>query len=98
METRRETRRNKVKRKLQDLRAGKEPTVTPAALLSQEIGEVPLPEERAVLRLSSCIEASKDPNYCVVSWASQVEAMQYFNENGLGATLDRIVELGGSLD
>jgi hypothetical protein len=93
-----ETRRNKVKRKLQDLRAGKEPTVTPADLLSQEIGEVPLPEERAVLRLSSCIEASKDPDYCVVSWASQVEAMEYFNNNGLGATLSRIVELGGSLD
>lgn len=51
-----------------------------------------------MLRLSSCIEASKDPDYCVVSWASQVEAMQYFNENGLGATLTRIVELGGSLD
>ena len=93
-----ETRKAKVKRKLQERRAGKEPQVTPADLLSQEIGEVPLPEERAVLRLSSCIEASKDPDYCVVSWAAQVEAMQYFNENGLGATLTRIVELGGSLD
>ena len=93
-----ETRKAKVKRKLQERRAGKEPQVTPADLLSQEIGEVPLPEERAVLRLSSCIEASKDPDYCVVSWASQVEAMQYFNENGLGPTLTRIVELGGSLD
>ena len=93
-----ETRRNRVKRKLQDLRAGKEPQVTAADLLSQEIGEVPLPEERAVLRLSSCIEASKDPDYCVVSWASQVEAMEYFNNHGLSATLSRIVELGGSLD
>lgn len=93
-----ETRRNKVKRKLQDLKVGKEPRVEAQDLLSHEIGEVPLPEERAVLRLSSCIEASKDPDYCVVSWASQVEAAQYFNENGLGATLDRIVELGGSLD
>lgn len=93
-----ETRRNKVKRKLQDLKAGKEPRVEAQDLLSQEVGEVPLPEERAVLRLSSCIEASKDPGYCVVSWASQVEAMQYFTNNGLGATLDRIVELGGSLD
>jgi len=93
-----ENRKTKVKRKLEERRAGKEPQVTPADLLSQEIGEVPLPEERAVLRLSSCIEASKDPDYCVVSWASQVEAMQYFNENGLSATLTRIVELGGSLD
>jgi hypothetical protein len=93
-----ETRKAKVNRKLKDLRDGKEPTVTPSDLLSQEVGEVPLPEERAVLRLSSAIEASKDPNYCVVSWAAQVEAMQYFNENGLGVTLDRIVELGGSLD
>lgn len=93
-----ETRRNKVKRKLQDLKAGKEPRVEAQDLLSQEVGEVPLPEERAVLRLSRCIESQKDPGYCVVSWASQVEAMQYFNENGLGATLDRIVELGGSLD
>ena len=93
-----ENRKTKVKRKLEERRAGKEPQVTSADLLSQEIGEVPLPEERAVLRLSSCIEASKDPNYCVVSWAAQVEAMQYFNENGLSATLTRIVELGGSLD
>lgn len=93
-----ETRKARVKRKLEERRAGKEPQVTAADLLSQEIGEVPLPEERAVLRLSSCIEASKDPDYCVVSWASQVEAMQYFNENGLSATLTRIVELGGSLD
>lgn len=87
-----------MRRKLQDLKVGKEPRVEAQDLLSQEVGEVPLPEERAVLRLSSCIEASRDPDYCVVSWASQVEAMQYFNENGLGATLDRIVELGGSLD
>ena len=47
-----ETRKARVKRKLGDLLAGKEPQVTAADLLSQEIGEVPLPEERAVLRLS----------------------------------------------
>ena len=47
-----ETRKAKIKRKFKDLRDGKEPQVTAADLLSQEIGEVPLPEERAVLRLS----------------------------------------------
>lgn len=51
-----------------------------------------------MLRLSSCIEASRDSDYCVVSWASQVEAMEYFNNHGLADTLSRIVELGGSLD
>jgi hypothetical protein len=47
-----ESRKARVKRKLQERRDGKEPQVTAADLLSQEIGEVPLPEERAVLRLS----------------------------------------------
>ena len=47
-----ESRKARVKRKLEDRLAGKEPQVTAADLLSQEIGEVPLPEERAVLRLS----------------------------------------------
>lgn len=92
-----ETRRNKVKRKLQDLKVGKEPRVEAQDLLYQQPGEVPLPEERAVLELAAQIQAHTD-GCRVVSWASQVEAAQYFNENGLGATLDRIVELGGSLD
>jgi len=47
-----ESRKARVKRKLEDRLAGKEPQVTAADLLSQEIGEVPLLEERAVLRLS----------------------------------------------
>ena len=92
-----ETRAQKVRRKLRERRDGKEPQVTAADLWAQVPGEVPLPEERAVLMLSSAIEAAREPGYSVVSWASQEEAMQYFNEHGLAETLDRIVELGGSL-
>jgi len=56
--------------------------------------EHPGPDERAVLLLAQLIEKSKNPDYVVVSWASQKEAADVYNENGLIATLNILNEHG----
>lgn len=45
--------------------------------------------------LARAIERKKDPDYVSVSWGSQEEAINYYNEHGFIETLDRLVELGG---
>jgi hypothetical protein len=51
--------------------------------------------ERLVLDLATALEQKKNPNYCVVSWASQVEAAAFIEEHGELNTIKRIVELEG---
>ena len=81
--------------KLRALRAGAEPTVTARGMLDEHrVGDVPPPEARAVLMLASALHRSRSSRVAV-SWEAQCEAADYFNEHGLGKTLDRIVELDG---
>lgn len=48
-----------------------------------------------ILDLATAIERNKNPDYVVVSWASQVEAAAFVEEHGELAMINRIVELGG---
>jgi len=87
-----ESRKQKVARKLRDLQQGREPHVTKADLMAHMPGEVPLPEERAVLQLAHAIHRAESSD-AVTSWSAQERAMDFFNTHGLGATLDRMFEL-----
>ena len=51
-------------------------------------------EERVVQDLAAAIHYSRD-QHPVISWAAQEEAAAFFNEHGMGATMDKVVELGG---
>jgi hypothetical protein len=55
--------------------------------------ETPGVEEKLVLDLACALEAKKNPRYVCVSWASQVEAANYFNQEGFVAALDRLMAL-----
>jgi len=49
-------------------------------------------EDKAALELARAIHASRSTR-CVTSWEAQEEGMAYFNEHGLGATLDECTRL-----
>ncbi len=49
--------------------------------------------EKVAHELAEEIECKKDKDYWVVSWESQVEAMNYFNEHGFEKTLGYMLEL-----
>jgi len=85
------------KAKLEALkRGGIELPVDPRALaLDMLPGEVPPPDERAVLILSSAYQYSEEPDYGAVSWSNQEKAADFFNKHGLIETLDEIVRVGG---
>jgi len=58
-------------------------------------GTYPDLHEKLVLDLAKAIERSKDPDYSVVSWASQEQAQDYFNEHGFEKALDHLFSLRG---
>ena len=79
--------------RMRALREGREPQVDVKNLWrSTPVGGVPLPEERAVLRLARAIHAAES-TFCATSWSAQERAGEYFNANGLGATLDEATRL-----
>lgn len=78
--------------KIQDLRDGKIPQVTARELWDDTPGEVPGVEVRAILKLADAIFAAESCD-CAVSWAAQERALAYYNEHGLGATLDEAFRL-----
>jgi hypothetical protein len=49
-------------------------------------------EDKAARELSLAIHVSESTS-CVVSWEAQKKAQDYFNEHGLGSTLDEIQRL-----
>ena len=49
-------------------------------------------EDSAALRLARAIHYAED-THCVTSWSAQERAQDYFNEHGLGATLDECERL-----
>lgn len=49
-------------------------------------------EDKAARELSMAIHVSESTS-CVVSWNAQQRAQDYFNEHGLGPTLDEILRL-----
>lgn len=49
--------------------------------------------EKLVLELSMEIEKQRNADYAAVSWASQVEAANYFNKHGLVDTLTYMLSL-----
>lgn len=55
-------------------------------------GSYPGVEDGAALRLARAIHAAED-THCVTSWSAQERAMDYFNANGLAATLDECERL-----
>lgn len=85
-------RAKRLKEGLFSFRNGVEPKVTIQDLLDHEVGEIPLPEDQAILNLAAAIHESRSTN-CAISWAAQEEALAYYNENGLAKTLDRTWEL-----
>ena len=78
--------------RLAALREGRELPVTVDDLVYSPVGQVPGPEVRAVLELASALHRSRSSD-CAVSWGAQEEAREFFNKNGLAATLTRIFEL-----
>jgi hypothetical protein len=55
--------------------------------------EHPNLHEKLVLELSTELEKQKDRDYVSVSWASQVEAADYFNKHGFVDTLTHMLSL-----
>lgn len=49
--------------------------------------------EKVTLELAVELERAKDKDYVSVSYASQVEAADYFNEHGFVDTLDSMLDL-----
>ena len=49
--------------------------------------------EKLVLELSTELEKQRDRDYVSVSWASQVEAADYFNKHGFVDTLTHMLSL-----
>jgi len=56
-------------------------------------GSYPDLHEKITRQLSVEIETEKNPNYIAISWESQVEAMEFFNEHGFLKTLDRVTTM-----
>ena len=56
-------------------------------------GSYPSLHEKLALELATEIERAKDPDYAAVSWASQVEAQDYFNAHGFEATLTYMLDM-----
>lgn len=72
---------------------GRELPVTRDDLLyGTEVGDVPGPDVRAVLRLACAIHHAESTDVSI-SWAAQERAREFFNEHGLARTLDRATEL-----
>ena len=55
----------------------------------------PTLQEKLVLDLANAIEKAFHRGSVSTSWASQDEAIAYYNKHGFYKTLDRLVELGG---
>jgi len=60
----------------------------------QQPGSYPSVENRAALQLARAIHRAED-THCVTSWSAQERAESYYNEHGLGATLDETRRLEG---
>jgi hypothetical protein len=60
--------------------------------------EHPNLHEKLVLELSTELEKQKDADYVSVSWASQVEAADYFNKHGFVDTLAHMLSLRDKFD
>ena len=85
--------RHSTKSKLAALKAGVELPVDPRHM--HEPGTYLGTDERAVHTLATAYQKAEDPEYVSVSWANQVRAAEFFNANGLIATLDEVVRVGG---
>jgi hypothetical protein len=55
-------------------------------------GHYPNVEDKAARELAMAIHVSESTS-CVVSWEAQQRGQDYFNEHGLGKTLDEIFRL-----
>ena len=85
--------------RIESLRSGSEPGVDLRRLPhNEQPGDVPLPDERAVLELASLLQRSEDPGHSVVTWDRQVRAQRVLNLRGLCCVLDEIARLANSLD
>ena len=56
-------------------------------------GSYPDLYEKVTLELAEEIEYKKSKDYIVVSWESQIEAMDYFNKYGFEKTLDYMLNM-----
>lgn len=74
---------------------GKELPVSLGDMMDQEVGSVPGPEVRAVLRLA-CAMHQAESDDCAVSWSAQERARAYINKHGLAACLDEAARLESS--
>ena len=55
--------------------------------------------EKVTLQLSTEIQREKEGNdYTMVTWVTQCEAQDYFNEHGFTKTLDRMLNLRAKND
>ncbi len=94
------TRRNltSTRAKLAALRDGRElPLTADDVAFGTEVGDVPGPDVRAVLRLARAIHRTESTNVSI-SWPAQERAREFFNEHGLARTLDRATELEATVD
>ena len=84
---------------LEALRDGGIPKVDPYEMAMGTVGAVPPPDERAVLTLAVAFQIEEDggKDCGIISWANQVKAANYHNENGLNATLGKIMAIRPSL-
>jgi len=57
-----------------------------------QAGHVPNVPDRAALRLARAIHCSESTS-CATSWSAQERAQAYYNEHGLGRTLDEAQRL-----
>lgn len=81
-------RRKRLAEKIGVLRTGGNPQVDLAAeVMDERLGNVPGPDVRAIFELAEAYQRQEDPDYCVISWANQERAAQFFNRHGLGDTL-----------
>lgn len=84
--------------KLAALRDGRElPLTADDVAFGTEVGDVPGPDVRAVLRLARAIHRTESTNVSI-SWPAQERAREFFNEHGLARTLDRATELEATVD
>jgi len=86
---------SKARKRLDVLKAGGIPQVTPHDLWAgTPVGDVPDVEERAVLGLARAIHHAESTD-CSISWSAQERALAFYNERGLGDTLDEMFRLEG---
>lgn len=57
------------------------------------VGSYPDLNEKAARELSVEIEHEKNPDYISISWESQQEAQDFFNEHGFIETLERLTAM-----